>query len=1199
MGLNEIIDLANTAQKTIDRVFNSALNNNNTISNRSLANAQNTTARLNDAIAQIRQMRDQANMSGNKSDQDHSERVLAPLLRKLVSTTEKIASINANKFSVINNANTTSSRTFRSDQYDSQNIDDKLGLSEFRSVVRNLSSNLNRRTNNFNSVTDTGAISYNRLQGYRGSAAAMQTQANKAWTMLDAFKNGDEHSAGFDSRYNAIKQASKEANVRAQSSNATSEDVRKARALDEQVKQMDKMASQMNQFSNMLDRITKQGGSLETFTNSVENVANGGNKDVKVGYNPDSFMGQMHRRKYSIYRGMLASGLATNAAMLGQGNSLRLQAFDNIKSIGYANGDSDNRVLNSLGNAGYRYGYSGADMAGFANAYTSSTGNTGSTQQVTKAAQEWARQSRITGGNAETTQALEQAAGNAVNLTANQMKSLGNGITNEITSSGMSGKGAEQQQGLAMMYQNATAYGATNSNLRNMAGLQGSLAKYGSAFQGTAGAQTITQLAQGLGNYNNPAMRQLMGQGNSRYTGQTGAANLMEDMQNMQKNPASMSRVLSAAERSFGGNRKQAAAFLSQNTGVPIDTIMKIMQANDKGDLSKKTLQKYLKNSKQANKNDSSYQKSGAATVQKYNTALANSAMKASQALDKLRAILAKGVQNSGPFAGLMEGVGSGLGNFAGDMIAGGLSKNGIKAAWNWLKKGKTGKVLGKASDWLMSGRTGKVIKGASNWLKKGRTGKVLQAGKDILSSDHKIGKVFEIGKNAVGSASKDGGIVSKGLNAVKTTGESGAVRGLSKKLPGIGLVMGGLDLYNDFKSTKKGSVSRYKKVGGTVGSTAGMTIGGTVGATIGSAIPGVGTAIGGVAGSVVGGWLGGKVGKTVGGWAHQLFHPITAHAATRKNSKKHKGGQSDDWKLLRGYNKMLDHALRVVQEAKSIKAGGDSDSKDKGDISGLSGKGDKAIRSIAKAVAKKNNLDAKMVYAQLALESADGTSPEAVKDNNFAGIKGSGGGVATDDGGTYQHFNSIDDFANRYAEVLSDYPLKRGMSAIEYANALKHGKNGEYYTADPGSYASQLQTWADKYAIGGLAPRMFASGTGMIASQPTTSGAGDIFAEAGTEAYVPLNNSHYSSGLSALGDLAGLFGKKVVDAGQLANQRNTTINPSYNINLTIQGGTDNANSLAQTVAERVQAMLREFDQQQALNNKQAYYQNETSGIYI
>lgn len=170
------------------------------------------------------------------------------------------------------------------------------------------------------------------------------------------------------------------------------------------------------------------------------------------------------------------------------------------------------------------------------------------------------------------------------------------------------------------------------------------------------------------------------------------------------------------------------------------------------------------------------------------------------------------------------------------------------------------------------------------------------------------------------------------------------------------------------------------------------------------------------------------------------------------------------EWRLIDYLNDYWDILLRKAKEMAKNSNGDDG-----GDISGLSGKGDKAIRAIAKAVAKKDNLDAKLVYAQLALESADGTSQEAQKDNNFSGIKGSGGGAATDDGGTYQHFDSISDFANRYAEVLKAFPLHKGMSPEEYASALKHGKYGAYYTADEGSYAAQLKTWADKYALGGI----------------------------------------------------------------------------------------------------------------------------------
>ena len=270
------------------------------------------------------------------------------------------------------------------------------------------------------------------------------------------------------------------------------------------------------------------------------------------------------------------------------------------------------------------------------------------------------------------------------------------------------------------------------------------------------------------------------------------------------------------------------------------------------------------------------------------------------------------------------------------------------------------------------------------------------------------------------------------------------------------------------------------------------------------------------------------------------------------------------------------------------------SKSDDDSDISGTGGKGDKAIRSIAKAVAKKLGVDPKLVYAQLALESADGSSQEAVKDNNFAGIKGSGGGVATDDGGIYQHFNSTDEFASKYAQILKNDGVHSGMSVEDWANTLhNHG----YFTDDPSHYASMMKTWVNKYATGGI--RYHATGGPLITDTATTNNGIDVYGEAGTEAYVPLNAGHYQDGLSTVQQLAGMFGKQLVDQSQISSNKSTTINPSYNINLTIQGGTDDAQNLAQTVANRVRQMLEQYDNQQQVQNKQVFYGNEASGLFV
>ena len=320
------------------------------------------------------------------------------------------------------------------------------------------------------------------------------------------------------------------------------------------------------------------------------------------------------------------------------------------------------------------------------------------------------------------------------------------------------------------------------------------------------------------------------------------------------------------------------------------------------------------------------------------------------------------------------------------------------------------------------------------------------------------------------------------------------------------------------------------------------------------------------------------------------------AKASSKKDSEK-----SEAWRILRGYDKMLDHAMRVVQSAKSIKNGGDSSSKsDDSDISGTSGEGEKAIRSVAKAIGKKLGVDPKLVYAQLMHETGGGT--HMAGKNNYGGIvyagqKGAKAGSHQPDGsGNYADFDSLDDFANAYASTLQKMGINSSIKSVnDWANQL-HSKG--YFTASPAEYAGGMERFAKQYAVGGI--RQYASGSPLITDHPTTNNGSDIYGEAGTEAYVPLNAGHYFSGLSTLDDLAGIFGKKVVNPGvSESGGKSTTINPSYNINLTINGGTDDPDTLAQTVANKVREMLSQYDNQQVMSNQQTFFANETSGLLV
>lgn len=1228
-SLREIEDLVSSTQQKINRVFSTVQDNNGQISNKQLAGVQNGFGRLDEVKSALDNALNQAKATQSGSKLEESINTLAPKLDLVVNSLRELRSgNNSTKLDSIFNARTTTSRAFRDEgatirgergDFSQQNLHYESLARESRSDIHNLASSLKREMGNLDVGRKSGYISYNRYQQYKASSESIQERLHD---QRDRFNSPTGDIARFASYYHNLQSQAKEANSVASAPGATTEQVRYARALDEQVKHLEKVN---DRFKKQEEELRTAEKNLESFNSRLNDT-----QGVTIGDDPNSFMGQLNKRKYTILRGAISAGGASIASAYAQGNSLRLSSFDDIKSTAYANGGRDGEVLNTLGDYGYKYGYSGAEMGQFANAYTSTTGNVGSTRDVAGVAQTWARQSRITGANAQSTLGLEQTVGNSANLNSSQMSSVGNAITNSIINSGMSAKATEQQQGLSMLIQNASNQGLTARDEKNLAGFQGAIASGGAQFQGTQGAQNTMQLAQGLGNYNSPMMRQLFAQSNpSRYTGVEGSANMVFDMQNFQKQPWRMKGILQNAEKDFG-SRRIASANLSRETGVPAETIEKWIQLADSGKLDKEHIDKLEKSSsasKEGGTADQDYDKTGASQLQKYNSALADSAMKASQALDGLRGIIAKAYKAGGGMSPFISGVTTAIGAGAGNLMS-------IYALDRLRGKGGSGGAGG-------SGILGRIFKGGKSSVEKEAEKATARAGEEAVKTGAK--SVSHSGIRATASS------------VLKSSKLRGLVRGAKAGLPGVGdLVFGGLDLATSVATTKKGTKARRKAVGSSLGSSAGSVAGGVVGGLIGSIFPGAGTAVGAVAGSVAGGWLGDKFGGFLGGKIGKSkdkainkakgqslrgarktankynksggvlrgilkngkrflpgvalgvaglglmddFFGGKAKASSKKDSEK-----SEAWRILRGYDKMLDHAMRVVQSAKSIKNGGDSSSNkdgDDSDISGTSGEGEKAIRSVAKAIGKKLGVDPKLVYAQLMHETGGGT--HMAGKNNYGGIvyagqKGAKAGSHQPDGsGNYADFDSLDDFANAYASTLQKMGINSSIKSVnDWANQL-HSKG--YFTASPAEYAGGMERFAKQYAVGGI--RQYASGSPLITDHPTTNNGSDIYGEAGTEAYVPLNAGHYFSGLSTLDDLAGIFGKKVVSPGvSESGGKSTTINPSYNINLTINGGTDDPDTLAQTVANKVREMLSQYDSQQAMSNQQTFFANETSGLLV
>lgn len=1180
----DLDNLIASTQRKIDRAFNAAQGNNNTISNKQLSGAQSGIGQLNDLANELRSQLDQARANTPAGQNSQVTKDVASDLHRVTDALQRIQQQQSSQMNALGNVKVTSSSAFRVDSitdpagtttdYRNINISNRLNARNFRSDVNNILSTIRRESNNWNTTAATGKVSYNRYQEYQGSISSQRERITK----MNEFFKSDGTIGKFYDDYKDVVSRSNQANKIASSANATSAQVKYARELQEQVNTMNKTKQV---FDELQINLKKASDNLDTLSGNVTRGVEKGK--VTVGTDPNSILGQIKKRSFAITRGALAGAGGALTVQAGRGANLRLSSFDDIKSIAYANGGHDNRVINELGSAGYRWGYSGADMAGFANAYTSSTGNTNG---ATNVASTWARQSRVTGGNAQSTQALEQAAGNSANLNSSQMSRLGNDITNSIINSGMSGKATQQQQGLAELYQNGAKYGMTASDERNMAGFQASMSKYGSQFQGTQGAQNTMQLASTLGNYNSPGMRMLFSRTNpGRYNGVDGNARMMEDMQNLQRQPWKMRDTLKSATQAFGGDTLRTAAYISEQSGgsVTVDQAKKWITAAQNGDMSKSQFEKYVKKTQKSGKGaDDAFNKTGASKLMKYNASLANSAIKASQALDIFTKALA-GMQQNHPYLSIFgNAAGVAMGSVGGNLIASGISGllTGGKGG-----KGGGGLLRGIKDSFSKGGRIRGTLGGLKGRAKSARATIRANGGiKNTVSRKLAQHEATRMSGRVAGKAGKRG------------------LKGVLKGIPGVGTIanlgfLGWDALHGDIGNSLLDAVGLIPGVG-DVADVAQMAGGGDAinkglkGKLKGMSLKDAKKYVSKLNKRNVsksGSFLG-KVGRfaskhkygILGGAALGLGGLLfggTADAATRKK----KTPQSEEWKILRGYNKMLDHAMRVVQAAKSIKAGGD-DSKDAGDVSDDGNNKDREYwKKKIKQVAKKMGVHPTDDQIDKLLGTIQGES-------NFD-EKAVGGNDGLSDGNAMGLLQFKQGTFNNY-KVKGHDNINSG---VDQLYAFFNIKNWAQYATGHAGWSPSGPSRG--YENGGL--RFHAQGGSFLANQATQVTGQDIFGEAGTEAYTPLNAGHYADGLANLKDLAGMFGKQVVDQSQLSSQRTTTVNPSYNINLTIQGGTDNADSLAQTVANKVREMLKQYDQQQVARNQHAYYGNETSGLFV
>lgn len=978
--LNSLSAQLRRLDRELNKVYNRGQSNNNTISNRDLTNLQQLFRAFQQATVgkkdQLSEELQQAQLSGNARLANTLSRELKELVEAQQTSNQFFLS---DRYQQVNQYRVKSSKAFRDPKYDSE-------LSDLRNRVGQLSKELGQLSNRskiFDSRWDTsyntGVISHERFEQYRGTGQTLFEQVSQGRDQFNELRKEYNNTlTGYQNQRDHLQDLINQGGD-------TQDLIKQRSAIDEQIEALKKYGDTFERLSYTLgqtqQRVKQTQGKVETASDDPS---------LKILSPENSISGILRNRAGFIARTSIASGLATARASINTGDRERLNNFDSIKSIAYARNGQDHRVMMNLANAGYDMGLNIDQTAQFANAYTSSTGNANlNKSQLNNLTKSWGGLYQYSGAKEQTTLALAYMVGVTGNYqNARKSSSIARSIQNEITNSGMSAKADEQQSSLTSMYQVASqsAGGLSASGQREIAGFQGQMASLGSDMQGQQGAQAYSGLVSAFNPMSKEA-RMIWGGEDPQYRTQRGQADLTERMQKAPEHPEYYREPIknllthaSATTNNKGKQREIAASNLVQLSGgsLSMDQANKMIKAYQDGKFTKKRINSIVKGNGKGQKDK--YDMTSIKGRQQYYAAYKKNAIQTSHALDTLRKKLTW-INRILPFAPIISGIAQG----GISTIAGLGTRAFIKNPKGSLKGARNFMLKSSVFNAEKAGRTGSRTGSLKNLFKRGAKTSARTAQKAITGAKGSgKGKLIGMGLTALGSTTM-------GLFSSKDKADA-STRGTdqdSKAEPSIA-------------GKHKGKKSKVQDIN--------------------------------------------KLRSSIKAKRKLLWHA--------------------EWRLIDYLNDYWDILLRKAKEMAKNSNGND----DGGDISGLSGKGDKAIRAIAKAVAKKDNLDAKLVYAQLALESTDGTSQEAVKDNNFSGIKGSGGGTATDGvGGTYQHFDSISDFANRYAEVLSAYPLHKGMTPEEYASALKHGKYGAYYEDSESHYASMLKSWADKYALGGI----------------------------------------------------------------------------------------------------------------------------------
>ena len=1176
--IQTLTSLYQALEVQMDKVNKKAKENNMTISQKDITNIRNQVSQMSSLASSVNDHSNHIQGSfgsgtGSKEMQDISVQVKKAIEKGLQSVNynkqtqginpgpsyqqlTKGYSVNPSKNF---NYNPYDTKDKQNEKFTEENRSLKTELNNFSSDIHNTQGSARRTGGRIETSIGTGRMSYERKREYEESFKQGRNRINEYNNKLENYQKD------IKSKIEQRQQESSAIGAKISSGTATQSEIAQKNVLDNQIKQYQKVTGRLSDFSRTLEnssKIIKQNE--ESLTN-----ATGPNGSVKVNPARDSVLGRLQSRSTSIGIAGVNAVATRGSSMTQRGIQNRQQSeqysdpilFSQAQGAGKKGIDrfGDRRITNSLDNLGIRNGtgYQGTDMAQFAGAYSGSTGKS----NYSKGANAWSKFSRYSGAGQQNTLSLETAIGESG--AGSHPGRLSRSIMDNIAGSGMQNRVSDQVQGLTSLIEGNNEQGISMSrgDVANLSAMQGIMAKNGgSNLRGAQGARALAGMGNAFSDDSADTRSIFMAQnGSERYAGIHGAVNLKKDELAARKDP---SKLLKGLSRRFHGDTDQMALYLNEHGGMNINQAEKLAKMSKSGKFSQKQLSDFAKKNRgKFKKNKKAYDNSANKINNEKQAQEQRNDDYASESTDSARGVRNTLFRNS-PYAGAAASlVGGVVGSIAprvlGSVVSP-LAKSTIRGISHTRVGGRAFSHLGAAGKGLLKWGNTKKPKGIirSVWDSvRGKSG-TGATGRAARTTEEAV-------KNAGKGATKAG--VKGGLRAGLKSGGKGLLRGGSKVLGKVAtplqLLMTGADVYSAVKHNKKGSKGRATGVGSALGGGGGTLAGAAAGSAV---LPGVGT----VAGGIIGGVAGHFGGKGIGSWWHKHKKRKSAqeksHSGEKaKTHKKNKGILSQAKSLLKGFNDMLDKAMRVIAEAKTIKGGdNDDDSSNIKGESAPSGSGAKRWTSLIKKAAK--------------------ASGEKLSDTDLKKILSV---ITNESNGNEKVVNNQD--SNAKAGHPSKGLLQFVDSTFDKYKVKGHGNIMNGY--DQLLALFNDSKWRSDLTNGGWSPVGAAKhARGGIYNKATMRGSNDMIGEAGIEAAVPLNLQHANDGRTMLDKISPALGRVSLDKNQVqsltSHNSSSNFNPTVNINVSVPAGAD-GNDIATSVQQGAMEAL-----QQSMQKMTNYY---------